>query len=535
MPSRSSPSRTTSRSKDVNTNRSDHKKNEVTAKAGKKTFLDAWVEPAVSEKPSYEDHHGSPFGVVEHLQPLGEPPNAKVKARVKSEAPRKSILGRSSAVGVLEGQETPEGTPAPQLASTPQENGMAQPTIVIDDEKDADYAPGGKKKDRTTRSRITKRSNEPTYQAQVSTESYNPSLESPVGTKKRKRKRLFMGAKLQRVVEAAKERAIRLGKEDLAAAVHEIWVESLNDDRLTDLLEAILSQRATAKQTEAFQGYVRRAKKRLKDAKEDVRDVPAGSASNSPPRPLSNATPKTSQDLETLAIPSTEKIEHRPKTKLSLRASSLQKGSNDRRRAGHDGNMSASPRTQDADDYPSDSSLTDLTEHDEDAMDVNEQDGLASKPENHATRTNGVVGKDHAAERGSLAPPERKAKRSSADAELEDDERERAIAVKKQKMGKSIQREYPFEESDLRKSIAGPSARNRLTRGKDYLPLVPLVLARQTNSNQTGSGRDSRATSASISSPLTDLSPFSSRLSTPHMHNGPLKAPSGKKAKTKTS
>lgn len=536
MPSRSSPSRATSRSKDVNANGSDHKKNELKAEARQKTLLEAWVEPAVSEKPSYEDHHGSPFGVVEHLQPLGEPPNAKVKSRVKSEAPRKSILGRSSIGGGLEGQETPEGTPAPQFLSMPLENGMGQPTIVIDDEKDADYKPGGKKKERTTRSRVTKRSSEPAYHTQASTELGKPSSEPPVASKKREKRSLYGGAKLKRVVEAAKERAVRLGKEDLAAAVHEIWVESLSDDQLTDLLEAILSQQATAKQTKAFQGYVRRAKKRLRDAKGDARNVPASSVIDSqvpPPRPLSKAMPKISQDQDIPAIPSTEKIELPPKAKLCLKTSSLPKVSKDHRGDVHGNDLSASPRKPDADDYPSDSSLTDLTEHDEDDMELDELNGLTSKLENHTTGTNGIA-KDHAAERGSLIPPERKGKRSSADADFEDDERERAIAVKKQKMGKSIKREYPFEESDLRKSTAGPTARDRLTRGKDA-SLAPLALVRQTSGSQTGSGRDSRATSASISSPLTDLSPSSSRLSTPQVHIGPPKAAPRKKAKTKTS
>ncbi|KAK4540573.1 hypothetical protein LTR36_009103 [Oleoguttula mirabilis] len=69
--------------------------------------------------------------------------------------------------------------------------------------------------------------------------------------------------KLKRVVEAAKQRAIATGKPHLAAAVQEIWLVSLHDERLTDLLEALLTQTATPEQTLVFQDYVRDAKMHL--------------------------------------------------------------------------------------------------------------------------------------------------------------------------------------------------------------------------------------------------------------------------------
>ncbi|KAK1035647.1 hypothetical protein LTR33_016444, partial [Friedmanniomyces endolithicus] len=106
-----------------------------------------WVEPSLTSAPSYEDHYGAPHGVLEHMQPLGEAPSAKVKSRVRSEGPRKSAHGRSSAAVGLDAQETPEATPAPPAAAPVQVDGsIPPPAVKADDEKDDDYAPAVNKK-----------------------------------------------------------------------------------------------------------------------------------------------------------------------------------------------------------------------------------------------------------------------------------------------------------------------------------------------------------------------------------------------------
>lgn len=78
----------------------------------------------------------------------------------------------------------------------------------------------------------------------------------------------YDGEKLRKVVEAARERACQVGKYDLAAAVQQIYQDALVDMNLRVLLEAILTQRATKEQNDKFQDYVRRAKRKLKDAKQ---------------------------------------------------------------------------------------------------------------------------------------------------------------------------------------------------------------------------------------------------------------------------
>ena len=91
----------------------------------KKTLMDHWVEPTLAEKPSYRDHRGSPYGVLEHMQPLGELPNTKVKTRVKPDAARKSQGARVMAQIDADARETPERSPTPPSAAAPAPETMA--------------------------------------------------------------------------------------------------------------------------------------------------------------------------------------------------------------------------------------------------------------------------------------------------------------------------------------------------------------------------------------------------------------------------
>ncbi|RMY26148.1 hypothetical protein D0865_16277 [Hortaea werneckii] len=539
MPSRSSESRDRSSGDhrsaphDFETTRPTPSKANLKDKTREKTFMDQWVEPAIATKPSYEDHHGSPYGVLEHMQPLGEAPSAKVKGRVKTEGPRKSTLGRSAAAGGLEGaQETPEGTPAPPPEPALAINGSTQPPVVMDDEKDADYAPVRKKKEgKVGRPRKEKQPSDsaPAKARKSKTPRQSQSqtpLEPSTG-----RKRVYTPDKLMRVVQSAKERAIQVEKPDLAAAVEEIWRESLNSERLTDLLEAILLQKASKEQTREFQEFVKAAKRRLKDAKEKPRDLPAEDANGARELPLRSPSKTTAalvNESQPSALPSTEPPEA-PKSRLKLKVKSPQKDSKNRQ----GGNMSGSTPKKRSDGYDSDSSeLTDLTEgeHDEDPMDVDAHDELGHGPEGPADRVNGIKAKDQAAERGSLAAPDRKLKRSSAEADLEEDAKARAVAAKKQKLAETVNRDYPHEESAIR---GRPTQLGRPPRGSKVVP-APMKLE-PTGVSRINSARGSRAPSGGPDSPLTDLS-MPSRGTTPQLtqHIPKVKVP-GKKAKTKTS
>ncbi|KAF2173556.1 hypothetical protein M409DRAFT_61920 [Zasmidium cellare ATCC 36951] len=480
-------------------------------RAGQKNTLDGWVEPSLAApKPSYQDHGAGPYGVLEHMQPLGEAPSAKVKARVKGEGPRKSVLGRSSAAVGLDAQETPESTPAPAPATPQPMDAPTQQPIVIDDDKDGDYAPNvnGKKKERSTRARAVKRKSESASSATPAA----PSVKQEASTTIMNHKFEYDDEKLLRVVEAAKSRAYEVGKPDLAAAVHAVYELSLRDIGLRLLLEAILTQKATPEQNASFQDYVRAAKKKLKDEKKSkgsktpVRQQPAANTNGSlhntktAPSPTINLTlppqPHTGSET-TSAIPSTEHPEP-AKPRISLKVKSPNKDRH-RRRTGN-GNMSVSPRKR-AGSAASDSSLTSLTSNDE--MDLDEPEEPNSLLEGPPSRANGIKGKGHATDRTSLAVPGAATKRTSAEAELEE-ERDRAFAAKKQKLNESVARDFEYQESNVRPSR--PPPRSRAARVRDDA-LGPPSLRLDPTSSRTASVRGSRAASMDVESSLSSMSP----------------------------
>lgn len=490
--------------------------------------MNNWSEPSLVQKPSYRDQSGgSYYGVSEHMQPLGEAPNARVKARVKPENVRRSVLGKGGAAMGLDPMETPEGTPAPvqTQVETP-----SQPRIVVEDERDDDYAPtgNGKKKERSARPRTAQRRSEATPIPSTSTSTSKPTASKPNPPAIVNRNRIYSAKKLKSVVEAAKTRALDVGKPDLAAAVNAIHERSLYDARLTVLLEAILTQDATEAQTKEFHDYVRAEKKKLKEnAKEATRKVPE-STNGAQPLPLRSPAKFTPADNSTSAIPSTEQPDP-PKAKSSVKLEPPAPDSG-RRRSSQSGKMSVSPSKSPSKkrsgSVDSDSSLTDMTSNPDDEMDVDEPDDV----EGSSLRVNGVKIKDHAAERGSLAAPNRNLKRSSAEADIQDDERDRILASKKQKLNETVTREYKYQESNLRGPPNGTSSRLRSQRGKNGSLAPPSSAA---NNTRNASTRGSRAVSTDLDSPLS--SPASSRKSTPQVSRGPAKTMFGKRAKTKQS
>lgn len=493
-------------------------KKSVKGKGDDMATSSGWTEPALAQKPSYKETKGGSFyGVAEHMQPLGEAPSARVKTRVKADGARKSVLGKNAAALGLDAQDTPEGTPAPQAVQQDEVSAPVQPQIVVDDEDDGDYAPKstGKKGNRAARARTVKQRGAATSKA--------APKPSPVNVPKDKK---YSGDRLRNIVEQAVIRAYDMGKPDLASAVHAIYIGSLSNQRLADLLDAILLQTATPEQTVEFQDYVRAAKKKLKDEKEG-RKVPSNANGALSPLPL--RSPSVAVKTEnTSAIPSTEHLEPQKK-KISLKVKSPSKDSG-RRRSTNSAAMSPSPSKKRSGSVESDSSLTDMTSNPDDDMDIDEPDALDDKP---ASRPNGIKGKDHAAERGSLAAPNRGVKRASAEVEREEEERDRVLASKKAKLDATVTRDYPYQESNIRERPRASPARLRTLRGKNA-SLAPPPLSLATNGIRNTSTRGSRAVSTDLDSPLSELSPMSSHRSTPHVWRGPAKT-IGKKAKTKTS
>lgn len=491
--------------------------------------MEPFEEPKIAHNPSYRDHHGGSFySIADQMQPLGQAPNARVKARVKADGGRKSMLGKGAAATGVGAQETPDGTPAPTSAPTTHMEQSPAPKIVIEDENDGDYAPNGsgKRKERPAKPRAARRS------SVVSSTTKN-AQPKPTSSKK-----VFPRAdpegKIREVVEEAKRRAQEFGKPDLAAAVNQIYIWSLDNTRLMDLLKAILNQSATAKETAEFQNHVKKAKKLLKAEKEEkeAKQKAEKAAKSAQSLPLRSPAKFTSEEPESSAIPSTERTDtlqpqqhHRGKGKSPSK-------SPHRRRSGLNGKMSASPSKDRSGGYNSDSSLTDMTSNPDDDMDLDEPDRLANPDLSAAGPA--LKGKDFAAERGSLAAPNRNLKRSSADAELAEDERDRVLDAKKRKLNESVQRDYHCEESNMRSHVNGTASRLRARQGQNA-SLAGPSLSLRTNGTRNTNGRASRAASPSeLDSPLSDAPSQSSRQSTPHVPKIPPKA-FGKKAKTKQS
>jgi hypothetical protein len=530
--------------------------------------LDGWIEPSLAGKPSFEDHGGAPYGVLEHMQPLGEPPSTRVRARVKGDGARKSLAGRSAAGTALDAQDTPEGTPGPLASSQAMVDVMPPlPPIPMDDEDDDDYAPGKKtkKKERVAKPRGSKRQSEsagPPAEGQstgkgkgrgkknaekVAEKVVEKVVEKAVKTPVVDTtpnvinfNRIYNPLKLKSVVEEAKKRARDADKPDLADAVEEIYQQSLKNTRITELLEVILDQSATKEQTTEFQGYVRAAKKKLrlaKQAKQAEQKMPAKAKSGDKVLPLPVRSPvKVTQPVEVKdespAIPSTEKSEI-PKPKFSIKVRSPPKPDTGRRTL-QNKTTSSSPvklESEQRDDDLSDlSELTELSEGEEMAIDTPEEreDMSAGPPSN----VNGIKVKDQAAERGSLGVHNTVQKRSSADAEIHETEDDRILSAKKLKLSGNVTREYDYQDSHIRSSLSGLPRASRGPSAKNGT-FAPAKITLHPNGGGNASAQGSRAISVEVDSPLSSPA-GSSRRSTPHVWKGPPKQ-TGKRAKTKTS
>ncbi|KAK5114509.1 hypothetical protein LTR62_002444 [Meristemomyces frigidus] len=515
-----------------------------------KTFMDQWVEPSVASQPSYQDHHGAPYGVLEHMQPLGEAPSSKVKSRARSDAPRKSTLGRSSAAAGFDALETPEGTPVPQttpvapphgpvsLRTTPMViDDVPAPPIIIDDARDDDYAPAAKKKKGPSKTlRTTNRRSDAPVSLPGRNQTSTGADSNAQASDSKGKARHYDAPKLKRVVDHAKSRAIEVGKPDLAAAVHEVWLESLNNSRLTDLLESILTQTADPTQTHEFQGFVKRAKRRLRDAKDKARRNPGSKTNTAQALPLRSPSatkvlPSPPVENITSALPSTESSANIA-TKSSNDKSNSKISHGRHNISGKSAKMLDSPLKSRARTGSESSELTDLTSDGEDGMEVDDGLELTEGPPPTSASANGVYGKDHAAERGSLAAPDRKLKRSSAEIEIEEDEQERKITAKKQKLSLTVRREVPHQESSLRDPIrAVAPTRSSLGRNAHLPP--PIIHLPPTGTRATAA-RGSGVPSIDPDSPLSELSPSSSTQSTPRLLHLP-RPPVNKRAKTKNS
>lgn len=282
------------------------KKNSSTPEVDKpvepKSWLteDGWVEPPLRPPaPSFEDYKGlERQGVLEHMAPLGTFPSQKVKLRVKLYDPnRRSMLGRNGD-GAASTKEPPKAV-EPTATKRPEsrradERPQRTEASTREKDRDEDYTP----KSTSAKSASIKAS--ASYAATTP-----PNSKTSEGQ-----------ARLRQVVESAVERSKQLGNEIVGLAIRRLFEESLHSSTLADLLDAVLTQRPTPRQTLDFQTYIIIARKQIKDESRRSSvvnaDSPSKSDTKSPPK---SSRPSVNRQLDAASAdlaPSTSSDQQHP-------------------------------------------------------------------------------------------------------------------------------------------------------------------------------------------------------------------------------
>ena len=228
-------------------------KREVQKTRDKQRTLGDWVEPPLrTPAPSFEDYKGlERQGVLEHMAPLGSFPNHKVKQRVKVlNGPRRATQSKNMMM------EDEAATPEPTAPSHSHRSESRKsesrssnvPNSRLKDE-DQDYTPSTVAKSTTAKA--------------ASSQTTPNTVYSRSGTREHR---------LRVIVESAVKRADELKNPYLGKALQELYNRSLRDRTMAELLDAVLSQKPTEKQTTDFQAMVKLTRREIKDAeKESIR------------------------------------------------------------------------------------------------------------------------------------------------------------------------------------------------------------------------------------------------------------------------
>ena len=241
--------------------------------------LDNWEEPPLrSPAPSFEDYKGlERHGVLEHMAPLGSLPNSKVKARMKQHEPAKrgGYPKNGDVKAAREDVSTPE--PAPPV-STNRSIPRNEERLQV-----SSFARGSVAERAFINGAATKMS---------------PAQASPIRPMSNQSSTFLMSnddGRWRKIVEAASQRANELGNHILGAAIQRLYDESLHDEALAELLDAILSKRQTEQQASDFQVFIKAESKRLKKSERASKQA-ASSVSQSPAKSLRDSA---TRQLET--------------------------------------------------------------------------------------------------------------------------------------------------------------------------------------------------------------------------------------------
>ncbi|KAF2152490.1 hypothetical protein K461DRAFT_278720 [Myriangium duriaei CBS 260.36] len=344
-------------------------RNGAPSKTQAHTVSAQWVEPTLKDsKPSYEEHGGSPYGVLEDMQALGQPPTAKVKTRVKGEPLRKS-LGRS--LGLQQGaSRVTEDSPSvdtPRSTSVVQEIPAPAVQPMQDDNTDLDFNPRASRRSaRSRRNRAGSATSETNKPPSPAAEPVAPAMAddvppleaitSPVANELSEMDIERVNFRI--VVDIACKRAKELGFDDFGAALRQVYAESETNERYAHLLRSLLLQSASTKDKLEFTNAIKRAKRTLRKAT-DAGEAPLNDLH--PPelngRRHRSGSRSRSSKPELVPRPSIENVPKIPKLRLSMRKRSP-KDNEVKTEEAPERSGTRSQRTRRADSHSSASSLS---------------------------------------------------------------------------------------------------------------------------------------------------------------------------------
>jgi hypothetical protein len=230
------------------------------------------IVPAPAQtKPSYREYDSlaTPSLSTVNMHPLGEMPTAKALEQTKrpyAYQPKKKTKGKqgqaAQASQTANGNGAQGGTVGPAAAALGARQVQADKPKTVTSTPTTTSAPVSAPISVTASSTSARTSGSPAAPAQTQTvtpsrpQQQNPWISgtAPSFRTAQGRQRLAM------VVEAAVHRSKITGNNDMGRAIKKLYDESLTDQDLAELLDAVLAQRSTPQQFQQFQSYVRAAR-----------------------------------------------------------------------------------------------------------------------------------------------------------------------------------------------------------------------------------------------------------------------------------
>ncbi|KAL9632933.1 MAG: hypothetical protein Q9164_005002 [Protoblastenia rupestris] len=437
--------------------------------------LDAWEEPPLRNPvPSFEDHKGlERHGVLEHMAPLGALPNSKVKARMRQSEPsrRTAQVKSGEARATRDEVSTPEPAPPPATRhSVPRNEERPQ--------QESSSREQGEGRDCKTRG-LPKTTPVPTSPTRPTT-AISPTSQSAAAK-----------IRWKRIIDSAVKRAGDLGNPELGLAIRKLYDESTQNPVLADLLDAILSQRATKQQAAAFQVYVKAARKQLKKSKDQTHRSTL-SESRSPAKNLRNSatrqleTSNSTDQADFYHLPSTSsQISSKPPTSYMATNGSPSK------------DVRPSKRIKRSDSASSDSSLSSLDSDVEDFAPDRVESTISKNNINHAPSPKPRAIPAVGPRLGSFAANRNYDAIRQA---FPDDNPEARIAARRRLQGIKSFHDYAVSESSVRPSLSLPP---------QVTPQLTALQQRTQQPRRNGiAHRNKRLDEDSLESPASSVGDF---------------------------